>query len=67
MKTDYLTRISPGCVLCLKPERMAAYGLTALHVTFASLRYHGTRKTPWVVDPQGRCYRPSDFIGIVAS
>ena len=45
----------------LELKRDNPYGFTDLLVTVEELRYRSGYLTPWIIDPQGRAFRPRDF------
>ena len=57
------SEIQQGHLLKLKTDNPYGFEGDELYVRVHSLRYQSAYKTPWIIDPDGRAFRPSDFAG----
>lgn len=55
------TKIRAGQRLRLKPDNPYGFTGVELYVTVAEIREKPGYRTPWIIDPLGRAFRPSDF------
>jgi len=57
------TKIESGHLLKLRKDNAYGFSGDDLCIRVAGLRFKPGYKTPWVIDIDGRAFRPSDFSG----
>lgn len=53
------SKIQVGATLLLKSDN--AYGFGAMPIQVHEIRHKAGYRTPWIIDNQGRAFKPSDF------